>query len=194
MKKAIILSCLFFLIMCGGGAQNAVKKDAAKKTYSNNLKTANYYFERANTITKAKMFSLDSTIASKAANDYLMAIKLNPKFWQARRNYARQMLFLKKYDIAIEQLNEALKIAKSEENPDLITMRGQAFYELERYNEAILDFEIAIKYMENPNYVYLLKAKAEWKLGQREKACEDFNKAIKGNPDYETNKEFIGCK
>lgn len=58
-----------------------------------------------------------------------MAIKLKPKFWQARRNYANQMIYLKRYDIAVEQLNEALNIVKSEENPYLNVMRGQAFYE-----------------------------------------------------------------
>jgi tetratricopeptide (TPR) repeat protein len=195
MKKVLFLFGLFGLTMYGGIiAQNVVNKDSAKKNQSDNLKTAEDYFERANIITKSKMFSLDNTTVSKAADDYLMAIKLNPKFWQARRNYARQMIYLKKYAIAIEQLNEALKIVKSEENPDLNTMRGQAFYELGKYKEAIIDFEIAIKYLGNSDYEYLIKAKAEWKLGRTDKACEDYYKAIKGYPDYEKQKEFIDCQ
>lgn len=195
MKKTILIFGLFSLIMCDDIiAQNTVNKDSVKNSKTDNLKSAEEYFEQANTLIKTRMFSLDSMTVSKAADDYLMAIKIKPEFWQARRNYARQMIYLKRYDIAIEQLNLALKIVKSEEYPDLNEMRGQAFYEKGLYEKAILDYEIAIKYLGNTDYVYLLKAKAEWKLGQTEKACEDFKTAINGYPDYEKEKEFIDCK
>jgi tetratricopeptide (TPR) repeat protein len=194
MKKAILIFGLLSLIMCDDiVAQNIVNNDSIKKSKTDNLKTAEEYFERANTLTKTKMFSLDSTTISNAADDYLMAIKLKPKFWQARRNYARQMIYLKKYDIAIEQLNEALKIVKSEENPDLNVMRGQAFYEQGLYEKAILDYDVAIKFSGNIDYVLLCKAKAQWKLGQIDNACINYKKAIKLTPSIADKKEFITC-
>jgi tetratricopeptide (TPR) repeat protein len=194
MKKAILLFGLLSLIICNDiTAQNIVNNDSIKNSKADNLKTAEDYFERANIITKTKMFSLDSTTASKAADDYLMAIKLKPKFWQARRNYARQMLFFKKYDIAIEQLNEILKIVKSEDNPDLNVMRGQAFYEKGLYEKAISDYGVAENYSGDIDYILLYKAKAQWKLGQIENACINYKKSIKITPSIADQKEFITC-
>ena len=195
MKKAIIIIFgLFILIICDDIlAQNIVNKDSIKSLKTDNLNTAEEYFERANILIKAKMFALDSTTVSKAADDYLMAIKLKPKFWQARRNYARQMIYLKRFDIAIEQLNEALKIVKSEENPDLNVMRGQAFYEKGLYEKAIMDYDVALKFSGNIDYILLYKAMAQWKLGQIENACINYKKAIKLTPSIAENKEFITC-
>ncbi|MFK7001910.1 tetratricopeptide repeat protein [Flavobacterium oreochromis] len=174
-------------------AQNIINKDSIKSSRTDNLKTAEEYFERANTLTKTKMFSLDSTMVSKAADDYLMAIKLKPKFWQARRNYARQLIYLKRFDIAIEQLNEAIKIVKPEENPDLNLMRGQVFYGKGLYENAIMDYDVAIKFSGNIDYVLLCKAKAQWKLGQIDNACINYKKAIKLTPSIADKKEFITC-
>ena len=194
MKKVILIFGLFILIMCEDiVAQNMDNKDFIKNSKTDNIKTAEEYFERANNLTKTKMFYLDSTTVSKAADDYLMAIKLKPKFWQARRNYARQMIYLKRYDIVIKQLNEALKIVKSEGNSDLNVMRGQAFYEKGLYEKAILDFDVAIKFSGNIEYVLLYKAKAQWKLGQIENACINYKKAIKLTPSIADKKEFITC-
>jgi tetratricopeptide (TPR) repeat protein len=120
-------------------------------------------------------------------------LKLKPKFWQARRNYARQMLFFKKYDIAIEQLNEILKIVKSEDNPDLNVMRGQAFYEKGLYEKAISDYGVAENYSGDIDYILLYKAKAQWKLGQIENACINYKKSIKITPSIADQKEFITC-
>jgi hypothetical protein len=66
MKKAILLFGLLSLIICNDiTAQNIVNNDSIKNSKADNLKTAEDYFERANIITKTKMFSLDSTTASK---------------------------------------------------------------------------------------------------------------------------------
>lgn len=156
------------------------------------LKTSDEYFQSANNRTKDCPY--DSLTNLVALKEYEYAVKLDPKFWQARRNYARQLFNFKVYEKCIEQLNETLKLVSSESSPDLNVMRGQAFYKLGKYNEAIMDYEIAIKYLGNTDYVNLLKAKAEWKIGQLDKACEDYHKAIKSYPDYEKEKEFIDCK
>jgi tetratricopeptide (TPR) repeat protein len=194
MKKTIIIFGLLGFIRCDNIlAQTLVNNDSLKQSKLGNLKTAEDYFERANRITKAKSFLLDSMTASTAADDYFMAIKLKPSFWQARRNYARQMIFLKKYDVAIEQLNEALKIVKSEDNPDLNVIRGQAYYEKGFYEKAISDFNLAEKYSGNIDYILLYKAKAQWKLGQVDNACINYKKSIQMTPNIADKKEFITC-
>lgn len=167
----------------------------------NELKTAEEYFESANIRTKGCPTN-DSMITIIAAKEYSRAIELNPKFWQARRNYARQLIRLKQYDLAIEQLNEALELTSSEENPDLNFMRGQAFYKEGNYEKAIEDFDINIKYMigadikyvGNIDFVLLCKAKAQWKLGQLDKACENYKKSIALTPRLTDEKEFIVCE
>ncbi len=194
MKITTIIFGLLGFIMCDDiAAQNIGNKDSIKNSQTGYLRTAEDYFEKANIITKTIKISLDSTTASKAAHDYLMAVKIKPSFWQARRNYARQLIFLEKYDAAIEQLNEALKIVKSEDSPDLNVMRGKAYYEKGLYEKAILDYDVAEKYSGNIDYILLYKAKAQWKLGQIDNACRNYQKSIQMSPSIVDKKEFITC-
>ena len=158
----------------------------------NKLKTSDEYFQSANNRTKNCPY--DSLTNLVALKEYQYAVKLDPKFWQAKRNYARQLYNFKEYENCIEQLDKTLELVSSESNPDLNVMRGQAFYKLGKFEESLNDYDIAIKYLGNTDYVHLLKAKAEWKLGQKDKACEDYKKAIQGYAEYEKEREFIDCK
>jgi tetratricopeptide (TPR) repeat protein len=193
-NKFFFIGILFFLISNTLIAQIDIKKDTSVNFTSKKLITADEYFERANTNLKSKMFLLDSLTIYNAINDYLQAIKLKPSFWQARRNYARLMIYNKNYQIAIDQLNQALLFTKSELNPDLNVMRGQAYYELGYYEKSIIDFEIAEKYSGNIDYILLFKAKALWKLGFEDGACVNYYKAIKLRPNIINEKEFLNCK
>lgn len=156
------------------------------------LKTADEYFESANNRTKDCPY--DSLTHLVAMKEYEYAVKLDPNFWQARRNFARQLFNFNKYEECVEQLNKTLELVSGELNPYLNVMRGEALYRLGRYKDAIMDFDIGIKYLANTEHVHFLKAKAEWKLGQTIKACEDYKIAVKGHPEYEKEKEFIECK
>jgi tetratricopeptide (TPR) repeat protein len=157
------------------------------------LKTANDYFQSANNRTKNCCCPNDSLTINIATKEYGLAVKLDPKYWQARRNYARQLINLKQYDLAIEQLNQTLKLVSSEANPDLNVMRGQAYYEKGNYQKAIDDFDIALKFQGNIDFTLLCKAKAQWKFGQKDKACENYKKAIALSPHLADMKEFIQC-
>lgn len=156
------------------------------------LKTADQYFESGNNRTKG-CWPNDSLTTVAAAKDFGAAVKLKPKFWQARRNFARQLLILKQYDAAIEQIDSALEIVTSETNPDLNVMRGNALYEKGQFQKAIKDFDVAMKYSGNNDSILLRKAKALWKLGQKEKACDSYQKAISLTPHLVEEKEFIVC-
>lgn len=186
MKK--LISLLFFsgLLSCN---TNREKSFEISKTYSTlltniskqdtslnpcrqfkKLNTADEYFESANNRTKE--CSGDSLTSLIALKEYEFAIALNPNFWQARRNYAGQLFGFKDYVNCIKHLNITLESVSSEDNPDLNVLRGQAYYEIGKFKEAINDYDIGIKYLANTDYIHLLKAKAEWKLGLKEQAVK----------------------
>ncbi len=205
MKKIITILGLIGLICCYNiyksfDAENPLfaKTISLTDTTTNpchqfkELKTAEEYFQSANIRTRG--CPNDSLMIVIAAKEYELAVKIAPKFWQARRNYARQLIALKQYDLAIEQLTEALKLVSSETNPDLNLMRGQANYGYGNYQNAIADFDIAIKYQSNIDYTLLCKAKAQWRLGQHDNACINYKKAIELTPHLANKKEFIICK
>ncbi|MBL7704274.1 MAG: hypothetical protein JNM21_01890 [Taibaiella sp.] len=207
MKYLIFIACLFPFFSCGNAKEEKVEFSASdsllfnyitQQDHSNNpcrkfnhLKTANDYFQSANSRTKDCPY--DSLTNLVALKEYEYALRLDPEFWPARRNYARQLFTFGAYEACIEQVNNIISQNGSEISADLFVLRGNAFYKLEKYKAAVVDYEAAIKNLYNPDYVYMLKAKAEWKLGNIQKACEDFNRAIKSYPAYEKEKEFIDC-
>lgn len=202
MKKILFIFVLIGLL----NAAYAVEKPATSKnslhvtdTAQNpchrfkQLKTAQQYFESANNRTKGCCCPNDSLTIVVAAKEYGLAVKMKPEFWQARRNYARQLINLKQYDLAIEQLNEAIKLTGGKQDFYLYAMRGEAFYEKEQYEKAIADYDVAMKYSGNIDYLLLIKAKAQWKLGQKEEACINYKKSVAMTPQMADKKEFILC-
>ncbi|MES2379457.1 MAG: hypothetical protein V4538_00345 [Bacteroidota bacterium] len=201
MKKTLLI---FVLIGLFADAYSAEKPNTSKNrlpvidTTQNpchqfkQLKTAQQYFESANNRTKG-CWPNDSLTTVIAAKEYSLAVKLNPKYWQARRNYARQLIVLKQYDLAIAQLNEAIKLTGGKQDFYLYAMRGEAFYEKGQYEKAIADYDVAMKYSGNIDYLLLIKAKAQWKLGQKEEACTNYKKSVEMTPHLAEKKEFILC-
>ena len=123
--------------------------------------TADEYFEDA--CNKTKDCNNDSLTNIAAMKEYACAIELNPKLWQARRNYARLLYSFGRYQDAVDQLNEAFKHTSEDENPDLNIDRALANYKLGKFKEAIKDYNSVLKYGMDSAYVLLNKAKA--KLG-----------------------------
>ncbi len=154
-------------------------------------KTAEAYFQSANNRTKG--CPDDSLTTVVAAKEYGFAVKLNPKYIQARRNYARQLIKLKQYDHAIEQLNEAIRLTSFEIDSYLYGMRGRAYYEKGNYLGAIKDFDTAMKNVASIDCYLLSKAKAQWKLGLKDKACVNYRKAVAGTSNLAEEREFIEC-
>ncbi len=157
------------------------------------LKTAKQYFESASNRTKGCCCPNDSLTTVIAAKEYSLAVKLNPEFWQARRNYARELMVLKQYDLAIVQLNEARKLTRGKQEFYLCVMLGEAFYGKGQYKNAITNYDEAMKYHGITDYILLLKAKAQWKLGLKEEACINYKKAVAMTPHMIVQKEFILC-
>lgn len=153
------------------------------------LSTAEDYFQSANTRSKGCMF--DSLAQLVALKEYAYAVQLDEKHGYARRNLARQLLYIHQYARALQELN-AIDSAFLTNNPDLYTMRGEALYGVHQYKEAVADFNHGLQ--SGPSaHILLLRAKAEWKLGQHANACETYRSALAMNSLSTSRKEFIDC-
>ncbi|HYV90304.1 MAG TPA: tetratricopeptide repeat protein [Chitinophagales bacterium] len=159
-----------------------------------NHERADSLFYSANERLKTNMFEIDSFEIQKSIVDYSEAIRLNPKFWQAYRNRSRLYQQTKQFDKAIMDLTTALKYADKNSSVNLHDMRAYSYYELGNYQDAILDWNIAVDNLGNPSHALLHRAKAKWQFGQRNEACLDYEKAIELNKDLVMEKEFIECE
>jgi len=159
-----------------------------------NYKTADSLFYIANARLKTSSQNIDSTDIYESIADYSKAVRLNPKFWQAYRNRSQLYYQTKQYDKAIIDLTLALKYADKTSAINLYDMRAYSYYELGQLKNAITDWTIAVNHLENPSYALLQRAKAKWRLGKKDDACEDYIKAIKQNQYLSGSKEFIECK
>lgn len=78
----------------------------------------------------------------------------------------------KNYKKAIELLDKAIELDKFDQ--ELYAHRGQAKHYLNRYHEAILDYNMAIKLEPDYSEVYHLRGLAKAELKDMNGACEDW--------------------
>ena len=155
----------------------AIKIDSKNPTYYNNRGWAYY----------------DSNDYVNAEKDFSDAIRLNPNYAYAYRGLARIYRednpprnddaiknFIEagkiscapggfhSYEYAIEVLNEAL--ALNDNNAEAHNLRGQAYFNLEKYDEALDDFNIVIE--KDSNYADAYFGRASVYLQQGRKSPE----------------------
>jgi tetratricopeptide (TPR) repeat protein len=87
-----------------------------------------------------------------AAIDYFnLAIKLNPEYHQAISNKGMSYYALNKFDLALACLNRAIKIAHDPSSYDRIwryyNLRGLVLEKMDKFGEALLQFDISIKFL-----------------------------------------------
>jgi len=86
----------------------------------------------------------------KSIENYSIAIKLNPNYYQAYRNRSIQYENIGKYDAAFEDADKAVKIQGGGPNYE---QRGDVNCRLGRYSAAIEDYKKAIDYYSKINTV-----------------------------------------
>ncbi|MBX9850908.1 MAG: tetratricopeptide repeat protein [Cytophagaceae bacterium] len=138
--------------------------------------SADELFTSANNRLKNKWEHIDSTEFVKSIGEYTEAIKQNPEFWQAYRNRARIYYHLKQYENALTDLSKALQYADRSSLPELFEIRGNVFYDMGHFMDAVNDLSVTLENTKQADLL-LIRAKAKYKLGKTELACEDFSSA-----------------
>lgn len=124
----------------------------------------------------------DKDELTQALSDHSRAIELEPKSYRAYLARGQDYLDLKQYENALKDYNTALEI-----NPESLAAyakRGQTRVLLqENYAEALKDLNQAIVggYREAEAYQY--RAEAQYRLGDKDKALEDYLEASRLDPD-----------
>ncbi len=133
----------------------------------------NYLFSRGNAKTQARNF--DGAVA-----DYSEAIRLNARFTAALSGRANAYRELRDAQAAIRDYEAALAI-----NPRYVSAlfgRGQMHADRERWSAAEADFTRAIENNKAYAFAYVRRAQAREKLGQRDKAIEDYRESLQAAP------------
>jgi tetratricopeptide (TPR) repeat protein len=82
---------------------------------------------------------------------------------------------------SLEYLNKA--IDKDASNAEAFNMRGVAYFELKEYQNAMMDYDQAIKIQPDQYKAYLNRALLSSFQNKADKALEDYNKALQLAPD-----------
>ena len=82
----------------------------------------------------------------------------------------------KKYDLAIKDLTTLIGIDKK--HSDIVLSRGNCYFALGRYKEAISDYSLCLSRGHKDVDPYLMRAKAYEKLGMKKLAEKDRKSAM----------------
>jgi tetratricopeptide (TPR) repeat protein len=93
----------------------------------------------------------------------------------------RERMSRRDYDGAIMSFGES--IGFSAENPKAYLMRGQCFFHLKNYQQALDDFSHASMTTPNVSEIYLWRGNTYASMGQDDNAIVDYQKAIKLDPN-----------
>ncbi len=118
----------------------------------------------------------------KAIEDYKVAIKLKPDFSMAYNNLAWVKFLQKQYSQALIFADQALKIDST--NSVAFDTRADIKFNLNDYKGCIVDADQALLINPNINNCYLLKGRANYRLGKKSEACTEWQKSLDmGNLD-----------
>jgi tetratricopeptide (TPR) repeat protein len=96
-----------------------------------------------------------------AIDHFNLAIELNPEYHQAIRSKAMCQYALNKFDLALACLNRAIDIARDPSSYDRIwryyNLRGLVLDKMDRFGEALLQFDISIKFLREQAGISIVK-------------------------------------
>jgi tetratricopeptide (TPR) repeat protein len=100
------------------------------------------------------------------------AIKKNENFAESYYNRAKAYVKLKKYQNAIDDLNQAIKI--NDQYISAYKLRGFCNFKISRYREAIGNYSLVIGLYSEDAEAYYMRGRSYMQLGNDAKAREDF--------------------
>lgn len=137
--------------------------------------------------------SRDLTLQGLAANSsqdelqaqqyFSRAVESDPENVEARMLLAESLKKQGRMDEAIQQLEEALRIAP--EHNELICQLGECYSVTKKEKYAYRLAQLALRNNKNSVEAWTLKAQSLWRMGLKEPALADFQRALRADPDNE---------
>lgn len=135
--------------------------------------TAVDYTEKATTLAKQGDYA-------GALKNYSAAIKAAPTEYGGYVNRANFYRVLRKYDLAVADLNQAVRLSGND--PTVVFERGKLYYDLKQYPKALADVNRAIQADPNAAERYATRASIYQGMKQYNKAIVDCTKFLATNP------------
>ena len=127
-------------------------------------------------ISLAILFSLNFVFSTETAQAQTKKqIQNGQKLWEQGENLHRQ----KKFIMAIQKFDEAIKVLSPFPYPSAYFSRGWSRYLLGHYNEAIADFTVSLNQKQPPLQVYKIRCLAYYQLKDYDSALKDVEEVLK---------------
>jgi tetratricopeptide (TPR) repeat protein len=170
----------------------------SKNVFCQDFNKADSLFNEANNRLKTSKGALDSITIVECISKYTNAIKYNQNFWQAYRNRSRLYFRIRNFEEGINDLTHALNLADSNNLANLYDERASFYFELKSFDKAIEDWTRAIEglgdnKLSTPSLALFQRAKSHWFLGNNEKSCSDYMKALQLEAKLEEQNHIIFC-
>ena len=118
----------------------------------------------------------------RAIKHFNNALRINPRYSEARSNLGLSFLEVGKYDEAIKHFNEALRLKPN--LPNTINNLAVALREQGKINEAIKKWKKALEIEPSHPYAHFNMGRAMTGQRKYDEAIEHFNQALQSKPDY----------
>ena len=127
-------------------------------------------------ISLAILFSLNFVFSIETAQAQTKKqIQNSQKLWEQGENLHRQ----KKFIMAIQKFDEAIKVLSPFPYPSAYFSRGWSRYFLGQYNEAIADFTVSLNQKQPPLQVYKIRCLAYYQIKDYDSALKDVEEVLK---------------
>jgi tetratricopeptide (TPR) repeat protein len=126
----------------------------------------------------------------QAIGNFKQAIELNGEKYVYHHSLATAYQKSRQYRMVAETLSNSESILEDRYKPAFYSTRGQAYYALKKWSEAINDLEKA-KALKPTEGVLTSLGVSYFKMGHHEKAASALEKALQKNPKNATNNQLL---
>lgn len=119
----------------------------------------------------------------QASADFHKALELNPMFARAHVGLGGLALKQQKYEEALKECNEAIRLEASQE---AYSARGDAYANLQQYEQAVADYAQARRFDPSVARVYLKWSEQLRRNGKTEQAEQAYQRALELDPSLAT--------
>lgn len=125
-------------------------------------------------------------------SSYINALEIDPTSCSfGYKTMGEKLLKNGEYEKAITFLSKAIEIERDNNlSINEFYNRGTCFYQLKKYNDAILDFKTCLSLMPNDIQSYLWLGLAYYAQGKKLEACNSFNRANEINNSFGKDKKI----